>query len=86
MKAFLLAAGLGTRLRPLTDTVPKCLVPINGRPLLSYWMTLLARHGITDVAINTHHLPAAVQVFAATVTTPARPIARSFITDTRRAT
>lgn len=70
MKAFLLAAGLGTRLRPLTDTVPKCLVPINGRPLLSYWMTLLARHGITDVAINTHHLPAAVQVFAATVTTP----------------
>jgi mannose-1-phosphate guanylyltransferase len=70
VKAFLLAAGLGTRLRPLTDTVPKCLVPINGRPLLSYWMTLLARHGVDDVVINTHHLPAAVQAFAATVSTP----------------
>ena len=70
MKAFLLAAGLGTRLQPLTDTVPKCLVPINGRPLLSYWMTLLRRHGVNEVLINTHHLPVAVQAFAATVTTP----------------
>ena len=64
MKAFLLAAGLGTRLRPLTDTVPKCLVPINGRPLLSYWMTLLERHGFDDVVINVHHLPDAVRAFA----------------------
>lgn len=64
MKAFLLAAGLGTRLRPLTDTVPKCLVPIAGRPLLSYWMTLLARHGFDDVRINVHHLPDQVRAFA----------------------
>ncbi len=56
MRAFLLAAGLGTRLRPLTDEVPKCLVPINGRPLLDIWMDLLARHGVDRVLINTHHL------------------------------
>lgn len=70
MKAFLLAAGLGTRLRPLTDTVPKCLVPVNGRPLLSYWMTLLDRHGFDQVLINVHHLPEAVTAFAATVSRP----------------
>lgn len=65
MKAFLLAAGLGTRLRPVTETTPKCLVPVNGRPLLSIWLTLLERHGITDVLINTHHLPEAVETFVA---------------------
>lgn len=70
MKAFLLAAGLGTRLRPLTDTVPKCLVPIAGRPLLSYWMTLLARHGFDDVRINVHHLPKPVRAFARTCARP----------------
>jgi mannose-1-phosphate guanylyltransferase len=64
VKAFLLAAGLGTRLRPLTDTVPKCLVPIAGQPLLSYWMALLARHGFDDVRINVHHLPEPVRAFA----------------------
>ena len=57
MKAFLLAAGLGTRLRPLTDTTPKCLVPIAGRPLLDYWLELLAGHGFREVLVNTHHLP-----------------------------
>jgi mannose-1-phosphate guanylyltransferase len=57
MEAFLLAAGLGTRLRPLTETVPKCLVPIAGRPLLHYWFVLLAHHGITEVLLNLHHLP-----------------------------
>jgi len=64
LKAFLLAAGLGTRLRPLTETVPKCLVPIGGRPLLSYWLELLARHGVTDVLVNLHHLPDQVRRFA----------------------
>jgi len=56
MKAILLAAGLGTRLRPLTDSVPKCLVPIGDRPLLGYWLDALAEAGITDILINLHHL------------------------------
>lgn len=64
MNALLLAAGLGTRLRPLTDTVPKCLVPIAGRPLLAYWLELLFEHGrVQEVVINTHHLPGPVQAF-----------------------
>jgi mannose-1-phosphate guanylyltransferase len=54
LKAFLLAAGPGTRLRPLTDSVPKCLVPIRGRPLLDIWLDLCARSGITEVLINLH--------------------------------
>jgi mannose-1-phosphate guanylyltransferase len=54
LKAFLLAGGHGTRLRPLTDSVPKCLVPIRGRPLLDIWLELCARAGITEVLINLH--------------------------------
>jgi mannose-1-phosphate guanylyltransferase len=54
LKAFLLAGGHGTRLRPLTDSVPKCLVPIRGRPLLDIWLELCARSGITEVLINLH--------------------------------
>ena len=55
VSAVILAAGLGTRLRPLTDRVPKCLVPIAGRPLLDYWFDRLEEAGIRDVLINTHH-------------------------------
>lgn len=55
-RAVLLAAGLGTRLRPISDTLPKCLVPVCGRPLLSYWFDALERAGIHEVLINTHHL------------------------------
>ena len=65
MKAFLLAAGLGTRLRPYTDAMPKCLVPLSGRPLLEIWLELLGSHGVTDVLVNTHHLPGQVREFAA---------------------
>lgn len=65
MKALLLAAGLGTRLRPLTDHVPKCLVDIHGRPLLAYWLDMLLPAGIERVLINTHHLPDAVRRFVA---------------------
>ena len=55
MKAILLAAGLGTRLRPITDNVPKCLVPINGKPLLGYWLDSLAKAGVGPILINLHH-------------------------------
>lgn len=65
MKALLLAAGLGTRLRPLTDRVPKCLVDIHGRPLLGYWLDMLLTAGVERVLINTHHLADAVSSFVA---------------------
>ena len=54
VKALLLAGGMGTRLRPLTDTIPKCLVPIGGRPLLDAWVDRLAEAGIREARINTH--------------------------------
>ena len=57
MKAFLLAAGLGTRLRPITNVFPKCMVPIDGRPLIDWWMQLFAKHNIDEVLVNTHYLP-----------------------------
>lgn len=63
MKVFLLAAGYGTRLKPLTDTVPKCMVPICGKPLLAWWMELFEKHNITEVLVNTHYLPCAVREF-----------------------
>jgi mannose-1-phosphate guanylyltransferase len=66
MRAVLLAAGLGTRLRPLTDTVPKCLVPIHGRPLLGIWFDLLFGSGTVDRAlVNTHWLAPRVEEFVA---------------------
>ena len=63
MRALLLAAGLGTRLKPLTDTVPKCLVDIRGRPLLEYWIELLLAGGIENILINLHHLPEAIHSY-----------------------
>ena len=66
MRALLLAAGLGTRLRPLTDTLPKCLVPINGRPLLDIWLERLGRAGIGPLLINTHYLSGQVEAFVET--------------------
>ncbi len=54
MKAFLLAAGAGTRLKPLTDCMPKCLVPIQGVPMLAWWLEWCHRYGVAEVLINTH--------------------------------
>ncbi len=56
MKAMILAAGLGTRLRPLTNTIPKPLLPIAGTPLIVWNLLLLKQHGFRDVVINLHHL------------------------------
>ena len=61
MKAFLLAAGLGSRLRPITDTIPKCMVDIDGRPLLDIWLDAFADAGVDEVLINLHHLPDVVR-------------------------
>lgn len=63
MKAILLAGGLGTRLRPLTNTIPKCLVSINHEPLLEFWLKNLENAGISNFLINTHYLPDQVKVF-----------------------
>ena len=56
-KAMLLAAGRGSRLSPLTDSVSKCMIPISGRPLLEHNINVLTNYGVTDVIINLHHLP-----------------------------
>ena len=63
MKAMLLAAGLGTRLRPLTNNWPKCLMPIKGRPLLEYWLSNFKKQNIDEVLINMHHHSEIVKEF-----------------------
>jgi mannose-1-phosphate guanylyltransferase len=65
MKAFLLAAGNGTRLRPFTDNIPKCLLPIRGMPLLEIWLSNCKAAGITEVLVNAHAHSQAVRQFAA---------------------
>jgi NDP-sugar pyrophosphorylase family protein len=57
MKAMIFAAGLGTRLKPLTDTMPKALVPVCGQPLLYHVLTKLVTAGYDDIIINVHHFP-----------------------------
>ncbi|TMA28808.1 MAG: NDP-sugar synthase [Deltaproteobacteria bacterium] len=61
MKAMVLCAGFGTRLRPLTDQVPKPLVPLCGLPLLRYNFALLQNAGVSEIVINTHHLGAEME-------------------------
>lgn len=56
MKAMIFAAGLGTRLRPLTDTMPKALVPVAGKPMLEHVITKLKTAGFDDITINIHYL------------------------------
>ena len=65
MKAMILAAGLGTRLRPLTDTRPKALVTVAGRPMIYWVIARLARSGFTDIIINAHHFAEQIEAFAA---------------------
>lgn len=61
MKAMVLAAGLGLRMRPLTLLQAKPVLPVLNRPLLHWTLDLLAHHGVTSVVINLHHLPATVR-------------------------
>ena len=55
MKAMIFAAGLGTRLKPITDYIPKALVPVGGRPMLEHVILKLKRAGFTEIVINIHH-------------------------------
>ena len=57
MKAMIFAAGLGTRLKPITDTIPKALVPVCGQPLLYHVITKLVAAGYDDLVVNVHHFP-----------------------------
>ena len=61
MKAMIFAAGLGTRLKPLTDTLPKALVPVCGRPLIEHVCRKLARAGISEAVVNVHHFAGQVE-------------------------
>jgi mannose-1-phosphate guanylyltransferase len=77
MKAFLLAAGVGSRLRPITDTIPKCMVAIDGQPLLDIWLDAFDRADIDEVLVNLHHLPDVVRRHVAARTRP--PAVRTFL-------
>ena len=63
MKAMIFSAGLGTRLRPLTDTMPKALVPVEGKPLLQWQIEKLKQADITDIVVNIHHFPEQIRTF-----------------------
>ena len=65
MNLFILAAGLGTRLKPLTDTMPKALVPVGGVPLLERVMTKLVAAGYDDIVINVHHFADQIRDYVA---------------------
>jgi NDP-sugar pyrophosphorylase family protein len=65
MKAMIFAAGLGTRLRPLTDTLPKAMVRVGGKPLLQWNIEKMIKAGITDIVINVHHFPEQIRAFLA---------------------
>jgi mannose-1-phosphate guanylyltransferase len=76
VKAFLLAAGVGSRLRPITDTTPKCMLAIDNRPLLDIWLEAFNHAGIDEVLVNLHHLPDVVTDHLAARTAP--PLVRTF--------
>jgi len=69
-KAFILAAGLGLRMRPLTLTTPKPLVPVGGKPLIAYAVDKLANAGVSEAVVNVHHLAEQIEAWCQTITKP----------------
>jgi MurNAc alpha-1-phosphate uridylyltransferase len=65
MRALVMAAGLGTRLKPLTDTLPKPLVKVLGRPMIEYVLDVLAAEGFREAMVNVHYLPEKLRAFVA---------------------
>lgn len=63
MKAMILAAGKGTRVRPLTYELPKPMIPIIGKPVMEYLIEQLSRHGFTDIMVNVSHLPESIETY-----------------------
>lgn len=78
MKAMIFAAGLGTRLRPITDTVPKAMVEVGGQPILKIVLDRCHRAGITEVIVNVHYLPEVIENFLLTYLSPGMKV---FISD-----
>jgi mannose-1-phosphate guanylyltransferase len=76
VKAFLLAAGVGSRLRPITDSIPKCMLVIDDRPLLDIWLDAFDGAGVDEVLVNLHHLPDVVSRHIGARTAP--PAVRTF--------
>jgi NDP-sugar pyrophosphorylase family protein len=73
MRALVMAAGLGTRLRPLTDTLPKPLVPVGGKPMVEYVLNSLAEHGVKEALLNVHYLPEKMRAFVEAWNRAGRP-------------
>ena len=70
MRGFILAAGLGTRLRPITDHVPKALVRVAGKPLLERALSFLVKQGCVAIGVNSHHLASQIESFQKTSSVP----------------
>ena len=70
MKAMILAAGFGSRLKPLTNDRPKALVDVAGRPMLAWVIDRLAQQGFTDIIINAHHFSNQIETFASSYANP----------------
>ena len=65
MKAMIFAAGLGTRLKPITDRMPKALVPVGGQPLLHHVIVKLREAGYTELVVNVHHFASQIRDYLA---------------------
>ena len=79
MLAFVFAAGVGTRLKPITDTMPKALVPVGGKPLIEHVMTKLKASGFTEAVVNVHHFADQIEDWAGN-----QDIMKVYISDERK--